>query len=292
VAGDPYYNSVSLLLHGDSTFVDSGPLSKTVTVTNAVISTTQKMFSSAGSMYFDGAGDYLTLDGSSVFAFGAGDFTAEMFVWLTSAAATYALFDFRPSGVNGAYPLLYVDAGNIVYYANTSALITAAHGISSGSWVHVALCKSGGSTKVFVEGAQKGSTYADSITYLNGANRPVFGVGGYSLGTTPFNGYMDELRITKGVARYPSAFTPPTAAHPNSLPIVSGIVRDSSNALCARTVRAYDRTTGAFVASTTSNGTTGAYTLNCTTLNEVSVICLDDVAGTTENDLVLRTTPV
>lgn len=290
MAGDAQYGYNSLLLHGDSTFVDSGPLNKTVTVTNAVISATQSKFGGS-SMYFDGTGDYLTLDGSSDFSFGTGDFTIEMWVWLNSASATYTLLDFRTTGANGAFPTLYTASSELVYYFSSAVKINAAHGITSGTWAHVALCRSGSSTKLFVNGSQIGSTLSDSTSLSVGASRPSVGTSGNSLNTSNLTGYIDDLRITKGYARYPSAFSYPTAAFLDYAGQVSGLVRDSTNALCARTVRAYDRSTGALVASTTSNGTTGAYTLNCSTVNEVSVIALDDVAGTTENDLILRTTP-
>lgn len=74
---------------------------------------------------------------------------------------------------------------------------------------------------------------------------------------------------------------------------VSGTVYDSTGAPAARTVRALRRDTGHLVGSGLSDGATGAYSINVGDVTgEVQVIALDDVAGTLENDLILRTTPV
>ena len=64
---------------------------------------------------------------------------------------------------------------------------------------------------MFVNGTQAGSTYTDTTAYLNPAQRPLLGASGSSVGNDAFAGYIDDLRITKGVARYTANFTPPTA---------------------------------------------------------------------------------
>ena len=77
----------------------------------------------------------------------------------------------------------------------------------------------------------------------------------------------------------------------NNRPSVEGVVTDDTGAACARTVRAYDRATGALLGSTTSDPATGAYTLPTRADTECSVVCLDDSAGATYNDLIVRATP-
>lgn len=291
MAGDAQYGNVSLLLdgvgeNGSTVFTDTSPRPKIVTAYGgAQISTAQSVIGGS-SILFDGAGDYLTVASHTDFAFGTAPLDVEFF-FRQAVAGTAFLVDFRPNiSTNGAYVTLYIDAGAVYYYSNSGIRIISS-AITVGTWYHLKLSRIGTTTKLFLAGAQAGSSYTDTTNYVAS---PV-NIGASGGGTSVFNGNISPIRITKGVARDSTPFTPPTAAFPDYAGQVSGIVRDSTNALCARTIRAYDRSTGALVGNTTSNGTTGAYTLNCSTVNEVSVIALDDVAGTTENDLILRTTP-
>jgi len=216
--GDPYWANVSYLLVGNgangttSNIVDSSSNNIATTIFgNTVISTTQSQFGS-GSVYFDGVRDYLRCATSSGFTFGTGDFTIEFWVYPTSFGIIRIVYDMRPS-VEGYYPCLYfAPAGNIIFYVNSTNVISGST-LATGSWQYITLCKSSGQTKLFLNGNQTGSTYTDSNNYLGGSSRPLIGeeavTGGYS-----FNGYLYDLRITKGVARYTANFTPPTAPLP------------------------------------------------------------------------------
>jgi Concanavalin A-like lectin/glucanases superfamily len=186
------------------------------TVGNAQISTSVKKYGT-GSMRFTAATDYLIPSESLPCAFGGANFTIEMWVYLNAYPSTYGvMYDARPSGGNGAYAAIYMDTTNIYYYVNTTNAITASLStIGTGTWRHLAVSRSGTSTKMFIDGVQVGSTYTDTTVYLNPAQRPVIGGGGNAVGTYPMNGYIDDLRITKGYARYTSNFTPPTQAFPD-----------------------------------------------------------------------------
>ena len=185
------------------------------TVGNAQISTSVKKFGT-GSMYFDGAGDYLDIVTNQVFAFGTGDFTIEGWFYTNTTSGDRNLVDFRPSGTNGAYPNIFIAGGGYLSYnANGSVPITGGTVINTGTWYHFALARSGTSTKLFLNGTQQGSTYSDSTNYIVGDNRPRIATGGYGSGVANFDGYLDDIRITKGVARYTANFTPPTAPFPN-----------------------------------------------------------------------------
>lgn len=73
---------------------------------------------------------------------------------------------------------------------------------------------------------------------------------------------------------------------------VSGTVLDANAAPAIRTLRVYRRDTGALLGSTTSSGSTGAWSFSDAYAGEVQVVMLDDALGTLENDQILRTTPV
>ena len=186
------------------------------TVGNAQIDTSVKKYGT-GSMEFDGTGDYLSVSGTSdLFVFGTGDFTIECWVYLNSTTGYQSIYDQRPSGSATALtPAIYLDDTSLKYYVNGADRITAGTALSTGTWYHIAVSRSGTSTKMFLDGTQTGSTYTDSNNYINGANRPVLAVDGSNTANNELNGYIDDLRITKGVARYTTTFTPPTAAFPD-----------------------------------------------------------------------------
>jgi hypothetical protein len=224
VSADPYYNNVSLLLHGDgvngsTTIVDSSPSPKIVTaVGNAQIGTAQSKFGGA-SIAFDGAGDYLQSPSNSGFQIGTGDFTLEAWIHPLAFASEPnfndfgSIFDFRTAGVSQVNILLtFLGSSNLVFFVDGLTRITGA-AISVNQWTHVALCKSSGTTRLFINGAQSGVNYSDANNYTSSA----FRIAGNVSANAFFHGYIDDVRITKGIARYQSAFTPPTAPFPEVL---------------------------------------------------------------------------
>jgi hypothetical protein len=230
---DPDFDSVSLLLHGDgtngsTTFIDSSSNSHTVTPSgNAQISTTQSKFGGA-SIKFDGSGDYLTIPGSSEFSPGSGDFTAETWFYLDAnpglslqyyrrillssysySGGSITGFTLQLRGTQTAYTFITANDGDTVV---SDASVT----VSQNVWHHVAFTKSGSDCRIFFNGSQVGATGTYS-TFADSSANPLY-VGRLNLSTTTgwdFSGYIDDLRITKGVARYTSSFTPPTAPFPN-----------------------------------------------------------------------------
>jgi hypothetical protein len=180
------------------------------TVGNAQVDTTTKQFGT-GSMEFDGTGDYLLLPNTDNFAFGTGDFTIEFFLYANNVSGAKLLFDVR-TALNQVTPALFLDDDQIKLTVNGTVRITSGT-ISSGTFYHVAVCRSGSSTRMFLDGTQTGSTYTDTNNYL--CPGPL-NIGRYPVGNNSFhNGFIDELRVTKA-ARYTSAFTPPTKAFPDS----------------------------------------------------------------------------
>lgn len=270
MAKDPYWNSVVLAMHMDDTGL-TDLKGHAVTLTgNVARSSTQSKFGGY-SAAFDGSGDLASVESSSDFAFGTGDFTIEFFV-RQAVAGSAVLIDCRPnSSSNGAYITMYVDASVIYLYVSSAVRITGPV-VSVGAWHHIALSRSSGSTRLFVDGTQAGATYADATSYIS---CPV-NIGATGDLVWVLNGHIDDMRITKGVARYTANFAVPTEAFPNRPMQLSGTVKDSSGNFAARTVRAYKRSTGALSDSDTSSASDGAFTLDAADDTAHYVICLDD----------------
>lgn len=187
---------------------------KTVTANgNAQIDTAQQKFGT-GSGLFDGAGDYLNLNGESDFSFGASDFTVDLWIRLNAKDKQQVLYDSRPFGTSGVYVAIAIFATNELFlYVNSGIRITGTTKLTTNTWYHIALSRSGTSTKLFLDGTQEGSTYTDSNSYLNGANRPIIGIDAVDVTSSPVDGWLDEIRVSNGVARWTANFTPPSSAY-------------------------------------------------------------------------------
>ena len=170
-----------------------------------------------GSVYFGSQYTFLQLDGSSDFAFGTSDFTIEAWIKIDDDTNTNTIYDSRPSGSNGAQIVLfYSGSGNAILFTHggTTRITGTVDVGADHAWHHIALTRSSGSTKLFVDGVQDGSTYSDSTSYENPANRPFIGQSGGSTNldaTTFFKGYISNLRVCAGHAVYTANFTPPTS---------------------------------------------------------------------------------
>ncbi len=179
------------------------------TVGNAQIDTTTKKYGT-GSMEFDGTGDYLLTNGSDK-ELGSGNFTIEFWVYFNSVSGVSVLIDYRPASTSGAYPLIYRNGTSIIYGVNSGDRITSTTTFAISTWYHIAVVRSSGSTKMYVNGTNEGSAYSDSTFMLAPTNRPVIGGNGFTLGNEQLNGFIDDLRITKGIARYTANFTAQTS---------------------------------------------------------------------------------
>lgn len=231
--GDANFANVSLLLHMDgannsTTFTDSSLNALTVTANgDAKISTAQSKFGGASAV-FDGTGDYLTLPSSSAYDLGA-NYTIEFWVYPASTPnynfglvhrAFYSTATSNWAGLAFSIRCLgTAGSGNIrfYFYATTNAneqVINTTGSLVASTWTHVAMSRSETTGYAFINGVLAGT-----ITSLNtpAASSQTLRIGrwDYNAGNEDFNGYIDDLRITKGVARYTANFTPPSAPFPD-----------------------------------------------------------------------------
>jgi hypothetical protein len=194
---------------------NSASTNKTVTGNgNAQVSTSVVKFGS-GSFQTDGAvGTYLSTPVTTDFIMGTGNFTIEMFWYPTSVGAqTQVLFDMGVLGSAFDYrPQIYSESGNIIYSGyNYVDDIVGTTPVTANAWNHIAVAKSSGNTKLFLNGTQVGNTFVDSYNYTDG------GTGQVRIGTTSYDnlsdsvsGYIDEVRVLQGEAAYTANFTPPS----------------------------------------------------------------------------------
>jgi hypothetical protein len=210
-------SGTSLLLnYTNAGIIDNTMINNLETIGNAQISTAQSKFG-GGSMYFDGTGDYLAVQPNITNNLGTGDFTIEAWVYLTSGS-TYQFLIGSSDNASG-----FMMVGLNVPLSPTSTIALGKSGqtwpvqfgagttITSNTWTHIAITRSGTTNRAFINGVQLGSNVTDSTSWTFPSN--IMWIGNQS-GGTALNGYIDDFRITKGYARYTTTFTPPTSAFP------------------------------------------------------------------------------
>ena len=208
---DPYWNNVVLSMNMNSSFNDE-KLHTTTIFGGCEISSAEKKYGS-GSGYFGGAGRVST-DASADFSF-PGDFTVEFWCKPTHAAdysgypallsvGSYSNGFLIRSGGGGASNASVI-VNNV--YMKTGPIIAALN-----VWNHIALTRQGSTVRLFINGVVSGT-----MTVTTTINSTAGAVHLFALASPSQygKGYMDDLRITKGVARYTSGFTVPTEQLPS-----------------------------------------------------------------------------
>lgn len=204
-------NTKLLLSCKNASIINSAPRNALKTFGNAQINTTIKKYGT-GSIAFDGTGDYLIVpDPIGLVRFGVSKFTVEFWMYLAAADVGLARGLVGKGTSAGVGWLVSLNATQNVVFTYASSTITSTGAIGTDQWVHIAVVREGtgaNQTKIYINGTNDGTgTVANSFTDVNimyiGANRQA---------TDTFKGYIDDLRITLGIARYTANFAPPTAA--------------------------------------------------------------------------------
>jgi hypothetical protein len=161
-------------------------------------------------MAFDGSGDYLVSAAGNTYISGTENFTIEGWLNLNSISSTQTIVSGNTS--NSLF-LRYGQGYTVTQGLNIGRQSVAdceycAFTFATGTWYHIAVCRSNGVIYFFVNGTQQTTQGSGAASY----SFPVtttYNVGFY--GVEPLNGYIDDFRITKGIARYTSNFTPQTS---------------------------------------------------------------------------------
>jgi len=211
-------NTNTLLNFTNAGILDNAMMNDLETVGNAQISTSVKKYGT-GSMYFDGSGDYLVNPYTPNNVLGSGDFTVEM--WLYKNANVAYMCAAGTMDASAPYNTkwqLFADspAGTKIQWWSDAPVVISTSTLSTGVWYHVAVTRASGTTRIFINGTLEASAI-DTRNY-SAANQLWVGQVPENVSARAWNGYIDDLRITKGYARYTTTFTPPTAALPDTGP--------------------------------------------------------------------------
>ena len=200
----------SIRAKGEGLFeLPSSRVAKTVTAYgNASLSTAQKQFGTA-SLALDGNGDYVQVASNTDFEYGTGDFTIELWFYPNNFSTFQVLVDQRISAPDNTAYIDVTPTTGLVRYTVASTTITANTALNVTNWNHIAISRSSGTTRMFINGTLQSSTISDSTNYVTA---PLKIGGDYAGNPYWVNGYIDEVRITKGTSRYSATFTPSTSA--------------------------------------------------------------------------------
>ena len=250
---DSYFGSTSLLLHGDgtnggqnNTFLDGSTNALTITQNGNASQGSFSPFSRANgywSNYFNGSTDYLATPSNSAFTFGSsGDFTIEAWIYMSVSTVPVIFLsnytDFN-SNYNNRWALGIDSSSRLALWDSAGGYAIQAGVINTNSWYHVAICRSGSTITMYLNG--------QSIGTYSGGNQAYTSTSPVLIGHIPnlgwFNGYISNVRIVKGTAVYTSNFTPSTT------PLTA--ITNTSLLTC-QSNRLVDNSTNAF--SITPNG--------------------------------------
>jgi hypothetical protein len=224
VAGDALWANVQLLLPGDTSTNDVSSYNRRVTaVGGAAVSTAQKRWG-AGSLYFDGSGDYLTIPGVNI---ASGDFALEMWFKTASGVQYAQLIGNEASGGSEGFSLLInnnsATGGQVALYCGGLVVSSSSGDWSDDQWHHIAVSRSGSTVRLYLDGSLA-STGSSSSSFSSSSALYV----AYNNQFSPRNvvGYIDDLRITVGSNRgYTGSTIPvPAANFPTVGP--SGVASD------------------------------------------------------------------
>jgi hypothetical protein len=217
--GDPYYDSVSLLLHLNGNLTDTSASPKTVTAVGNAAATAAAKYGSA-SLALDGNGDGLSI--SDGLPSGSENFTVEFWVWKNTAwtdeSHYRALYEWANTPAGFGVQCYLNNSNNrltVASYGGPSSIIQyAASNFSAETWYHMAVTRSGSEMTLWVNGnpAATGS-YSGAFGSTPGIQSiGISNVSNAYTANSSWPGRIDDFRVTRGVCRYTSAFLPPPSA--------------------------------------------------------------------------------
>lgn len=214
---DLHFANVVLLCRFDTAIVDESNSAHTLTVTGSPSISSAQSVAGGSSLQHATTNtnrtNLITTPVSTDFSFD-GDFTVELWVYPTGQGSTY-MSCISTAGSDagiGAFQFGRRDTGQILAYVNQSSYspgTSTAGALNLNEWTHLCLERDGSTIRIYRNGAQTATLSGVSATV--GLSQLEIGAGDVGSTNRDWRGYIDELRVTKGVARYKgSSFTPPS----------------------------------------------------------------------------------
>jgi hypothetical protein len=192
--------------------IDNASKNNLQTVNSAQITTTNKRFS-IGSISFNGIADYLIINDNTGLKLNSTAFTIEAWIYRTADSTKYLQFICGKRLLVSPYTVSYwfgIKSDNrLEFYDN--AVSVAGGTIPQNKWTHVAVSHTGSSASIYIDGSIVAGPIASTVSDVS----TPFTIGDYPVDHPVFSGNIDDLRITKGVARYTANFTPSNAPFSN-----------------------------------------------------------------------------
>lgn len=264
MAGDPYWGNVIFAsrMDGYAGSYCSDLTGRHTISTQGVTATVTPPY--AGRTTALRVGNGITATTNCEDSFGGGDFTVECWLRVDAAANQCAVTGLEST----ACWQIWLDASNIYFTMSSngstwdiSNFVAIKTSYAINTWYYVAVSKNGSTLRCYANGVLGSSSTpgagCNRISTIS--NAATMAIGHYNNSYT-MNGYMADLRITKGVGRYPTTGPNPTESF-SGPPTVSGTVLDSVGNPAKRTVRVY-RSSDGKLASETSSDAAGVYTAN------------------------------
>ena len=203
-------NTSVLLKMQNAGIVDSTMQNDFITIGSAQISTSVKKYGT-GSISFNGSNSILQSYSLQSVQFGSGNWTVEFWVNFNSFSGAQVFVNFGYESTSTRSFIMYVSSGSYQIAQSTDGTTNydqtlVATSLSTGTWYHFAYVRNSGTITFYINGTSSGTATAYSLSKIP----TTWSIG--SDNTNFLNGYIDDLRITKGYARYTSNFTPSTTA--------------------------------------------------------------------------------
>lgn len=225
--GDTSFADTSLLLPFDgvgTTILDASQYGNAVTSVNGAAQTAAQSKFGGSSAFFDGSNDSMNIPvvPGGPLDLSPGDFTIEF--WMrpnTVSGGQLNILSYEnaadPTLATGVFTIWQNNADMYAFMDGAGVTsISSPTTLTVNTWHHIALVRYGTSGKLYVNGvgAASASPWVGAFSNASFRTRLKLGNWRFNFSFTAYQGYLDDLRITKGVARYTANFTPPTHAAP------------------------------------------------------------------------------